>query len=283
MITKKARCLGVTGAAALIVLISVTSAVMKENVVQKAGATSFSNLGIEEFARTLVKDVPVSGTVIVQHEQTSGDGTIRTVSGKVYRDSEGRTRHDEMGETKGAEASVVEDPLKTTINDPAAGVSFVIDPKTNIARRKRFVAQSEAGSDEVRNAPVVSAPVKQGRLNSQVLPVPNTMEMGQGLKSANTTTSSTNAKRESLGRREIEGMLAEGTRIIMTVPAGSMKNEKQIEIGCERWYSPSLKTLILVECSDSRYGKTTYRLTQIKTDEPSASLFKVPADYKVYE
>lgn len=274
---KAYRWFWITGVFSLTILISVTGAT-------QSGVPGFSNLGIQEFTRTLIKDAPLSATVVMEHTQTSGDGKVTTRSsfGNVFRDSEGRTRHDELSETKGSDGQVGEDLLKTTINDPVAGLSFLIDPKTNTARRKTFVAQTESGSDAVGNVRTGSAPVKQKSLNSQVLPVPSMMEMGQGLKNP-ITTSSGNAKRESLGRRQVEGFAADGTRIVMTVPAGTMNNEKEIRIACERWYSPSLKTLILVECSDSRYGKTTYRMTQIKTNEPPTSLFKVPADYKIYE
>lgn len=67
----------------------------------------------------------------------------------------------------------------------------------------------------------------------------------------------------------------------MTIPRDAMKNAKQIEIVAERWYSSALKTVILIEQSDSRFGKSVYRLTDLKTGEPSPSLFVVPSDYKI--
>jgi hypothetical protein len=33
--------------------------------------------------------------------------------------------------------------------------------------------------------------------------------------------------------------------------------------------------------SDPRFGETVYRLTNISRTEPDASLFQVPADYKI--
>lgn len=295
----KAHRLWLSSAITLIVLITVTGAVMKgvtSSVSLPANESSsplstpvapveqsFSNLGVQEFTHTLVKNVPVSGTVVLQSEQRSGDGdnTVKIISGRVYRDSDGRTRYDELSETKGSDETLVEVVAKTTINDPIQGVSFIIDPKANTARRKTFFAQSEPAS-EVRSVPARNTATKQGSSNSQILPIPNTMDMSQGLKTPD-TTSSPNAKHESLGQRHIEGTVAEGTRIVMTVPAGKMNNAKQIEIGCERWYSSSLKTWMLIECSDSRSGKSSYRLTQIKTDPPPANLFKVPNDTKIRE
>ena len=297
----KAHRLWLAGAITFVLLISVTGAVMKKGVTSSvtlpgkeaasplftpaaSGVQSVSNLGVQEFTHTLVKNVPLSGTVVIQTEQFSDDGkgTVRLTTGRVYRDSDGRTRHDELGEKKGPEQSVVEDVLRITINDPAAGVSFIIDPRANTARREAFFAQSEPGSDQVQNSPAHSATMKQGSSNSQFLPVPSTMGMSQGLKPA-ATTNSPNVKHESLGHRSIEGTVAEGTRLVMSVPPGKMNNEKQIEIGCERWYSPSLKSWLLIECSDSRSGKTSYHLTEIKTDAPPANLFKLPNDTKIRE
>ncbi len=307
MNTKKTHLLWIASAMTLTVLIGVTVAVVKERAGKNdanasssaaretnasasplrnptaSGLPTFSSLGIHEFTRTVIKGLPLSATVVMERVQTSADGnsTTRIEIAKVYRDGQGRTRYDEMGEAKGAEAPTVEDPLQTTINDPATGVSFVVDPKTHTARRKAFVAQTESGSDDLRKSAASTAPPKQKSPNSQVLPVPS-MNMDQGLKNP-PATSSPNAQRESLGRRQVEGLMADGTRIVMTVPAGTRNNEKEIRIGCERWYSSSLKTLILIECSDSRYGKSSYRLTQIKTEEPAANLFTIPIEYKVQE
>lgn len=304
MQTRKAHRLWIASVLTLMVLIGVTGAVMKGRVARNdkaaslaaaetnasaspvrrptaSGVPTFSTIGIHEFTRTLVKGLPVSATVVMERVQTSADGntTTRTEFAKVYRDNEGRTRHDEMGEAKGTEAPVAEDPLKTTINDPVARVSFVINPKTSSARRRPFVPQTDS---DLRTPPAATVAAKQKDLNSQILPVPGTMDMDQGLKTSNTGPSP-NAKHESLGRRQVEGLAADGTRIVMTVPAGAMNNEKEIQLGCERWYSSSLKTWILIECSDSRYGKSSFRLIQIRTEAPAANLFTIPADYKINE
>ncbi|MBO0862875.1 MAG: hypothetical protein J2P21_31130 [Chloracidobacterium sp.] len=45
------------------------------------------------------------------------------------------------------------------------------------------------------------------------------------------------SKNESLGSQVIEGLAADGVLITHTIPAGSMGNERPIEITYERWYS----------------------------------------------
>ncbi|MEP7272984.1 MAG: energy transducer TonB [Acidobacteriota bacterium] len=90
-------------------------------------------------------------------------------------------------------------------------------------------------------------------------------------------------KRESLGKQTIEGIEAEGTRTINTIPAGSIGNERPIEIVSERWYSAALQAVVLTRHSDPRTGESVYRLENINRSEPAASLFLLPTDYTVNE
>ncbi|HXD29953.1 MAG TPA: hypothetical protein VN643_02475 [Pyrinomonadaceae bacterium] len=91
------------------------------------------------------------------------------------------------------------------------------------------------------------------------------------------------AKQESLGKQVIEGVEAEGSRTIFTIPAGSVGNERAIEMINERWYSPELQVVVMTKHSDPRFGETTYRLTNINRSEQPKSLFEVPTDYTVRE
>lgn len=88
---------------------------------------------------------------------------------------------------------------------------------------------------------------------------------------------------EPLGKQVIEGIEAEGKRTTMTIPAGAIGNEREIEIVSESWYSPELQTVIFSKRNDPTTGETTYRLTNIRRGEPDASLFQVPSDYTVKE
>jgi TonB family protein len=88
---------------------------------------------------------------------------------------------------------------------------------------------------------------------------------------------------ESLGSQSVEGVMAEGTRTTVTIPAGAMGNERPLQIVSERWYSAELQTVVMTRHSDPRFGETTYRLTNISRGEPDHSLFEVPAGYNVTE
>jgi len=86
---------------------------------------------------------------------------------------------------------------------------------------------------------------------------------------------------ELLGTRDFDGVRADGKRTTRTIPAGAIGNEKPIAIVSERWFSPDLNVVVMSRNLDPRSGETVYRLTNIKRGEPSADLFKVPADYKL--
>jgi hypothetical protein len=92
-----------------------------------------------------------------------------------------------------------------------------------------------------------------------------------------------NAVKEDLGKQNIEGVEAQGTRVAITIPAGEIGNERPIEIVNEHWYSTELQIDVMTRHSDPRTGETTYRLTNINRSEPSKSLFEVPSDYTVSE
>jgi hypothetical protein len=49
----------------------------------------------------------------------------------------------------------------------------------------------------------------------------------------------------------------------------------------ETWFSPELHTLVLRKHSDPRQGDSTYKLTDIKRNEPDAALFQPPPGTKV--
>jgi len=83
------------------------------------------------------------------------------------------------------------------------------------------------------------------------------------------------------GTQNIEGIEAEGTRTITTIPADAIGNERPIEITYEKWYSKELQLVVMSKHNDPRFGEQTYRLTNIVRSEPDSSLFTVPNGYKL--
>jgi hypothetical protein len=86
---------------------------------------------------------------------------------------------------------------------------------------------------------------------------------------------------EQLGIQTVEGVEAEGTRTITTIPAGAIGNERPIEITYEKWFSKELQLVVMSKHSDPRFGEQTYRLTNIIRSEPDPSLFTLPNGYRM--
>jgi hypothetical protein len=252
----------------------------------------------------VVKGAPYSATATTETIQTLSDGNqiIRKNESKLYRDSEGRTRIEQTLETIGKWAAGGEAQQHIFINDPAAGVSYDLDPRTHTAhktvypQKKRLVLTPNGpngtfmiNGQTVTQAEFEAAAEKKLNAHGEVLakerkeasnaPDPKTkIEM---LQQGNMGTGQ--RKTESLGTQTIEGVSAEGTRSTITIPAGEIGNTLPLEIINETWHSPELQTMLMTRHRDPRSGETTYRLTNLSRSEPDRSLFEVPAGYTVQE
>lgn len=238
------------------------------------------------FGSKVVKNAPYSAQAITETVQTLGDGNriVHKNTANVYRDSEGRTRHDQTLTSIGPWASSGEAQQSSFINDPVAGVNYVLDPRSRIARRmmlppppdkpgpppdKPFGPPDKPGAGAPRES-------RGGEVFTIQLPPPGGRERVEG-------NAPPKPKTESLGKQSIEGVEAEGTRDTFTISAGEIGNEQPIQIVSERWYSPELQTVVLSKHSDPRFGQTTFRLTNISRSEPAHALFEVPSDYTIKE
>jgi len=204
----------------------------------------------------VVKNAPYSADMITESMQTLPDGNhIRQdTTSRIYRDSEGRTRTEQSLKGLGALAGSSNLPKVVFINDPVAGTNYALNPDNKTASKSAWMRPGRSG------------PPPEGRRNGG-------FRGGDG----------TNAKTETLGQKTIEGVVAEGTRTTMTIPAGRIGNEQPIQVVTERWYSPELQTVVLSKHSDPRSGETVTRLANISRAEPPRSLFEVPSEYKVTE
>ena len=81
----------------------------------------------------------------------------------------------------------------------------------------------------------------------------------------------------------IEGVNAEGTRNVSTIDAGTIGNDRPIQITSESWYSDELQMVVMSKHSDPRTGDESFRLTNINRSEPAAYLFQAPAGYQINE
>jgi hypothetical protein len=79
----------------------------------------------------------------------------------------------------------------------------------------------------------------------------------------------------------IDGLVVDGEKTTLTIPAGAQGNDQPVNIVTERWFSKELQTFVLVKNSDPRLGENTIRTVDIDRSEPDPSLFQVPTDYTI--
>jgi len=208
----------------------------------------------------VVTGAPFSAVGVSETTQTLADGNhiTRKTRTNLFRDSQGRFRKEITLSGFGPLATSGQPKSFVVVNDPVASASFVLHPDTKVAEKM---------GGHGRKGPRNGAP--NGAIGDKMAAHEQKL-IAEGV-----------LKKEDLGTQTIAGVLAQGTRITRTIPAGQMGNEKPINIVSERWYSNELQMVVMSTRNDPRSGTTTYTLTSIQKTEPAASLFSVPSDYTV--
>jgi hypothetical protein len=88
------------------------------------------------------------------------------------------------------------------------------------------------------------------------------------------------AQTEDLTPQYMDGIYVKGSRVTITIPAGTIGNDHDLKVINERWYSDDLKLLVKSINSDPRFGTTTYEITNVSQSAPDPSLFQPPSDYR---
>ncbi len=229
------------------------------------------------FESKVVKGVPFSAETTTEFSQTLGNGQhiYRKSASSLYRDSEGRTRREQTFDVIGTYGSSGPAKQAIFINDPVAGVSYVLNPAEHSATRTMT-----AGLDQESSG--LSLRVERNSGAGGVTMIMNGIKIGgDTVEYSAKSEALTNMRVESLGTQLIQGVQAEGTRTVVTIPAGSIGNDSPIEIVSERWYSPELGVVVKSTRNDPMTGDNVYQLTNIRRGDPDPSLFQVPADYTV--
>jgi hypothetical protein len=232
----------------------------------------------DSFEAKVVRGAPYQAEAVNEFVQTLPDGNriVRRSSSAVARDGEGRTRREQGLAAIGPVLAGGGEMRSIFINDPVAGVSWILEPGEKIARKIVRPAGDGGGvARVVEDRTEKSGDGKEKRVVERIV----IKTPGDGTF----TRKLPKPESESLGSKVIEGIEATGTRSTITIPAGEMGNEKPLAIVTERWYSAELSTVVMSRHSDPRMGESTFRLTQISRGEPERSLFEVPADYTVKE
>ncbi|MFN3322877.1 MAG: hypothetical protein ACK5AZ_05230 [Bryobacteraceae bacterium] len=241
------------------------------------GSVSFIR-ALDTIEGRTVKGAPYSADAVSETVQRLADGNkiVQKNTSKRYRDGEGRTRNENTLGGIGPWAASGEPKTFVSIHDPVAGVRYMLDPDKKTARK---IAMRTDGTPPP--PPPLPPPPPGANVAIRILEAPGTttiraagpMEPG----------ARPDVRTEPLGKRVIEGVEAEGTRTVTTIPAGQIGNQQPIEIVSERWFSPQLQTIVLSIHNDPRMGETTFRLTGLRLGEPPPHLFELPPDYTVEE
>ena len=210
---------------------------------------------------------PVSAREETRAVQTLGDGTQLETSDvtQFYRDNQGRTRT-EMG-------------TSIQIVDPVASVRITLNAAAKTAIRVTMVtmaARGGGGGGGAGGGRGGGAGVAGPAGAYTIVQEPNSGVLA--LKSA-----SQQLKQEDLGLQMQNGVMAEGTRVTRTIPAGAIGNNRDLHVVNEQWYSKDLQMMVKTVNSDPRYGTTTYEMINISQAAPDAGLFMIPAGYTITE
>ncbi|MGA2134396.1 MAG: hypothetical protein ABSH50_19055 [Bryobacteraceae bacterium] len=225
-------------------------------------------LGTAAFAQEIpgaVTGAPYSADDVTERVRTLADGThlTHTTTGKIYRDSEGRTRT-EINMDVAADAG---DPtVRIEIFDPVARVRYTFNTQQKVVHK--FILSPGQG------LPMQQAGETGGQASSSA---PARMAQSE-VQEANRPTHT----KKNLGTQIIEGLVVQGRRHTTTWPAGShMGNDRPVTQISEAWRSPELRIDVLSKLSGPQIPDITRKLTKISRTEPDPSLFQPPADYVV--
>jgi hypothetical protein len=216
-----------------------------------------------------VKNAAYSADIVTESTQTLPDGNrIRQSSTvKFYRDSEGRTRREQSAQLGGLSGNSNVASL-VFIHDPVSGTSMALNAKDKTGSRMAMPQGRGGGMGSGMGRG--SQPQRQGEQSAEA-------------RVRRNPANDPNLKTESLGTRSFDGVMAEGRRTTLTIPAGRMGNDLPMQIVTETWYSSELQATLYQKRTDPRSGEVVTHFTNISRAEPSRTLFEAPSDYKVTE
>jgi hypothetical protein len=213
------------------------------------------------FGNKVVTGQPYSAQVTYEHIQpvAGGNPIDRKTTNVIYRDSQGRTRRELTLPAIGPYAASGNPPQVVFINDPVAGVSYVLDP-TKMTARKFSLPQRPGGNGPRTPGDAGPTGPRPDRKND-----PNV-----------TTSTLTSPPPPGCPTGTVQG-----TQITRTIPQGQIGNDQPIQIINRRWYCPALSIDLKTETIDPLHGNSNVLVTITSTNEPAISFFEVPQGYTI--
>ena len=243
-----------------------------------------------------VKGAPYSGTEVNETNQVLADGTRihNEMQTQVWRDSEGRVRR-ETGN-------------QVMIYDPVTNLSYSINTKNQTVRKLplgtyMFTATPDGSKTNTQyfrfstsTDPSDSPDTHKVRLDAQMENLAQieakrnmeiaTLETARGMAMDPATgkvTARAKGVTQTLGKRMMEGVNADGTSETSTIETGAIGNDRPIQTVNERWFSSDLQTVMMSRHNDPRTGEETFKLINVSRTEPPGYLFQIPAGYQVVQ
>lgn len=240
----------------LVAACAVVSAQLPDVNLQPVRSTAQAETFLGNQSEKDVAGAPFSAIEESLYCEKQPDGSCKglsSISTHFYRDAQGRTRA-ERSTTPYVDGKAQPAVLRSiTLVDPLAGTVTRLDT----SNRKAFRGPAE------KDLPIVSMPSI----------TPKSDSASDELQPRRTT--------ESLGTATMEGLVVEGTRQTLEIPAAASGNEKPIDVTVETWVSSELKAAILTKRETNGSRERITRLTHVDVSEPDPALFQIPADYKI--
>jgi hypothetical protein len=199
-----------------------------------------------------VANAPFTATVdILTHEKLpNGTEQIRTATNHLARSSSGRIyqeRHVLVPVTFQGPSLL----LSTHTYDPSSRLSVFTQPQIRLAKQT-----------------ILSHPprVIAGHANITIDPKP-----GPG------------RTEEDLGTQLYQGLTLQGIRKTHEVSAITSGTGLPLIVSDEYWFSPDLTTYVIIKHNDPRTGEQIITMSHIDRTEPDATIFAIPADFKVVD
>jgi hypothetical protein len=225
---------------------------------------------------------PYTAKFQITSEQRLANGTTITHESTeiVAVNSEGRrlTVTSIPARDQSPERTVVQvsDPVaRTNTNWMVPGTSATVHklpppPEPGRARRTCWAA----GAPQVTTVPL--APARAG----------GTVTSSVGMGGASVVPpqrrmASNERTREDLGTQTIQGVVASGTRMTRTTPAGAEGNDAPLVRVTEVWNAKSIGLMVREVTDDPRTGKRNKELVELSQSEPDPATFQPPEGYQV--
>lgn len=212
---------------------------------------------------------PVAGvTYMLDPKTMTGQKLTQSNVGLAYFHAEEGARHEVTNGTPGTYTYSNTSFSVRTSNDGNTPTITVNGQTLDQKTVEELIAKAKASGDHTVtvNGSTIDAGMLTGPRGAVTLMAKKTARVPNG---------------ETLGKRMIEGVEAEGTRSVSTIKEGEIGNDRPIQVTGERWYSSELQTVVQSKHSDPRSGEESFRLINIRRGDPGAYLFQPPSGYSI--